>query len=113
MYAPYAIIILVFVVCQITAIKKLLDGATFTVHWPGLHLYTPEGTASSVPNFTVSLLTTPGSQMLVAGVLTLAVLRLSVPSALKAYGATRLQLRSAIVTVMAVLATAPVACWAR
>jgi lactate permease len=105
-YAPYGIVIVVFVICQITAIKKFLESATFTVHWPGLHLYTPKGTASAVPNFTVSLLTTPGTQMLVAGVLTMVVLRLSVPSALKAYGATLHQLRWAIVTVMAVLALA-------
>ena len=43
---------------------------------------------------------------LVAGVLTMVALRLSVPRALKAYGATLHQLRWAIVTVMAVLALA-------
>jgi lactate permease len=103
-YAPYGIVIAVFVICQITAIKKLLESATLTVHWPGLHLYTPKGTASALPNFAIGLLTTPGTQMLVAGVLAMAVLRLSVPSALKAYGVTLHQLRWAIVTVMAVLA---------
>ncbi len=105
-YAPYATVIAVFVVCQITAVKKFLEKATFTVHWPGLHLYTPKGSASTVPNFTFNLLTTPGTQMLVAGILTMAVLRVSVPSALNAYGATLSQLRWAIVTVMAVLALA-------
>ncbi|MDT5280732.1 MAG: lactate permease [Mycobacterium sp.] len=44
--------------------------------------------------------------MLVAGVVTMVVLKLSVPRALKAYGATLLQLRFAIVTVMVVLALA-------
>ena len=44
--------------------------------------------------------------MLVAGVVTMVVLRLSVPGALKAYGATLHQLRWAILTVMAVLALA-------
>jgi lactate permease len=105
-FAPYAIIIAVFVVCQITAVKKFLDKATFTVHWPGLHLYTPKGSPSTVPNFTFSLLNTPGTQMLVAGILTMVVLHVSIPSALKAYGATLYQLRWAIVTVMAVLALA-------
>jgi lactate permease len=105
-YAPYAIIIAVFVICQITAVKKLLDKATITVHWPGLHLYNAKGTASTLPTFTFNLLTTPGTQMLVAGMLTMVVLRLSVPAALKAYGTTLHQLRWAIVTVMAVLALA-------
>jgi lactate permease len=105
-YAPYGIIVSVFVICQISAVKALLERATFTVHWPGLHLLTSKGTASTVPNFTLNLLTTPGTQMLVAGVVTMVVLRLSVTGALKAYGATLHQLRWAIVTVMAVLALA-------
>jgi lactate permease len=105
-YAPYAIVIAVFVICQISAVKKLLDKATFTVHWPGLHLYTAKGSASTLPNFTLNLLTTPGTQMLVAGIVTMVVLRLSVTKAIQAYGATLSQLRWAIVTVMAVLALA-------
>ena len=105
-YAPYAIVIAVFVICQISAVKKFLEKATFAVHWPGLHLYTPKGSASTLPNFTFNLLTTPGTQMLVAGVLTIVALRLSLAGALKAYGATLYQLRWAIVTVMAVLALA-------
>jgi lactate permease len=105
-YAPYAIVIAVFVICQITAVKKFLAKATFTAHWPGLHIYTPKGSASTLPNFTFNLLTTPGTQMLVAGIVTIVVLRLSVSNAVKAYGATLYQLRWAIVTVMAVLALA-------
>ena len=105
-YAPYAIVIAVFVICQISAVKKLLESATFSVHWPGLHLYTAKGSASALPKFTLNLLTTPGTQMFVAGVLTMVVLRLSLPSGLKAYGATLHRLRWAIVTVMAVLALA-------
>src|SRR5260370_19592281 len=44
--------------------------------------------------------------MLIAGVLTIIVLKLSVPRALKAYGASLVPLRCAIVTVMGVLALA-------
>ncbi len=105
-YAPYAIVIAVFVICQISAVKKLLEHASFIAHWPGLHLYTAKGTPSTLPNFTFNLLTTPGTQMLVAGILTMVALRLSVVRALRAYGATLYQLRWAIVTVMAVLALA-------
>jgi lactate permease len=105
-YAPYAIIIVVFVICQITAVKKLLDKATFKFQWPGLHIVSPKGKPVSLTEFTLNLLTTPGTQMLVAGVLTMIALRLSVPRALKAYGATLVQLRFAIVTVMVVLALA-------
>ncbi len=105
-YAPYAIIIVVFVICQITAVKNLLDKATIKFHWPGLHIVSPAGKPVSLTEFTLNLLTTPGTQMLVAGVLTMVALKLSVPRALKAYGTTLVQLRFAIVTVMVVLALA-------
>jgi lactate permease len=106
-YAPYVIIIAVFVVCQVPAVKKLLDEyATFKFQWPGLHLLNPKGKPVALTEFTLNLLTTPGTQMLVAGLVSIIVLRLSVPRALKAYGATLHQLRWAIITVMAVLALA-------
>jgi lactate permease len=105
-YAPYAIIIAVFVVCQITAVKKLLDKATIKFHWPGLDVVSPKGKPVTLTEFTLNLLTTPGTQMLIAGVLTAIALRLSAPRALKAYGTTLHQLRWAILTVMAVLALA-------
>lgn len=105
-YAPYGIIIAVFVVCQIGAVKKLLDRATFTFAWPGLDVAGADGSPLSLAKFSLNLLTTPGTQMLVAGLLTMVVLRLSVPRAIKAYGATLHQLRWAILTVMAVLALA-------
>jgi lactate permease len=105
-YAPYAIIIAVFVICQITAVKNLLDKATFKFHWPGLDVVSPKGKPVSLTTFTLNLLTTPGTQMLIAGVVTMFVLKLSLFRAVKAYGATLAQLRFAIVTVMLVLALA-------
>jgi len=105
-YAPYVIIIAVFVICQITAVKKLLAAATVTFHWPGLDVVSPSGKPVSLTEFTLNLLTTPGTQMLVAGIVTMIALTVSVPRAVKAYGTTLHQLRWAIVTVMAVLALA-------
>jgi lactate permease len=105
-YAPYGLIIAVFVVCQLGPVKRLLDSATMTFNWPGLHVVDAGGDPLSLTKFTLNLFTTPGTQMLVAGILTMAVLRLSVPRAVKAYAATLGQLRWAILTVMAVLALA-------
>ncbi len=105
-YMPYAIIIAVFVACQITAVKRLLDKATQTVSWPGLHVLDSHGAPLSLIKFTLNWLTTPGTQMLLAGLLTMLVLRLSVLRALRAYGAALHQLRWAILTVMTVLALA-------
>ena len=105
-YAPYAIIIAVFVVCQISVVKKLLDKATVKFQWPGLDVVSPSGKPVTLTEYTLNLLTTPGTQMLIAGVLTAIVLKLSPARALKAYGTTLHQLRWAILTVMAVLALA-------
>ncbi|MBJ7338027.1 L-lactate permease [Mycolicibacterium sp.] len=105
-YAPYGIIIAVFVLCQIGPVKTLLDTATATFAWPGLHVVDAAGDPLSLTKFSLNLLTTPGTQMLVAGVLTMIALKLSVPRAVRAYGATLHQLRWAILTVMAVLALA-------
>jgi lactate permease len=105
-YAPYGIIIGVFVICQIPAVKRLLDKATFVFNWPGLSVVDASGDPLSLTKFTLNLLTSPGTQMLVAGVLTMIALKLSAPRAVKAYGATLHQLRWAILTVMTVLALA-------
>jgi lactate permease len=103
-YLPYAIIIAVFVVCQIGAVKEALGNATQTVNWPGLHLESAKGKPLSLVTFTLNYLTTPGTQMLVAGLLTMIVLRVSFTRALRAYRDTLVQLRWAILTVMLVLA---------
>ncbi len=105
-YAPYAIIIAVFVVCQIDAVKNWLNKATHVVAWPGLHILNAKGKPSTLPQFTLNYFTTPGTQMLVAGVLTMAVLGVGVMRALRAYAVTLDQLKWAILTVMAVLALA-------
>ncbi|MEU5995420.1 L-lactate permease [Spirillospora sp. NPDC047418] len=105
-YAPYAIIIAVFVVCQIDAVKDQLDRATRTFSWPGLDLTDPSGKPLTLPNFNFNYLTTPGTQMLVAGLITMAVLGVGLGKALRAYWTTLAQLKWAIITVMAVLALA-------
>ena len=48
-WAPYAIIIVVFVLAQIDPIKGWLDQPTRTVNWPGLHITGASGKASTLP----------------------------------------------------------------
>ncbi len=86
--------------------KALLDKATIAINWPGLHVVDADGDPVGLTKFTLNLLTTPGTQMLVAGLITMIALKLSAPRALKAYGTTLHQLRWAILTVMTVLALA-------
>jgi len=105
-WAPYAIIIVVFVLAQIEPIKGWLDRPTKVVDWPGLHITGASGKVSTLPQFKVNWLNAAGSLLLISGVLTAIALKVSVGRALRAYWAALVQLRWAIVTVMAVLALA-------
>jgi lactate permease len=107
-YAPYLIIIAVLSIAQIPAIKNKLAESpwTTTFDWPGLNVVTPDGEAVSSQTFTFNWLPAAGTLLLISGLLTMAVLRVSPGRALRVIAATVAQLRWAIVTVMAVLALA-------
>ena len=105
-YAPYAIIIAVFAIAQIGAVKTWLDGLGSEFNWPGLHILNPKGEAPSSVVFKFNWANSAGTLMLVAGLLTMLALRFHPRRALRTYWATLVQLRWAIVTVMAVLALA-------
>ena len=105
-YVPYVIIIVLFSVQQIPPITKALNATTLKFRWPGLDVRTPSGAQASSTTFTFNWLAAAGTILLIAGVLTMLVLRVRPGDALRAYGETLSELRSAIVTVMAVLALA-------
>jgi lactate permease len=107
-YAPYAIIIAIFSISQIPAVKDWLAESpwTTTFEWPGLDVRNPDGEAltSLVCNF--NWLPAAGTLMLISGLITMAVLGVSFGRAFKVLGATIDQLKWAILTVAAVLALA-------
>jgi lactate permease len=107
-YAPYLIIIAIFSLANIGAIKDALGREPWTVKfaWPGLDIVNSSGSPLSSITFTLNWLPAAGSLMILAGILTALVLRISPGRALRAYAATYVELRYAIVTVMAVLALA-------
>ncbi|GAA5187865.1 L-lactate permease [Rugosimonospora acidiphila] len=105
-YAPYLIIIVIFVVAQIHPILHALDTVTRSFTWPGMHILSTSGKPSTVAVFKFNWLTAAGSLMFISGLVTAPVLGISVGRALRAYGRTLRQLVWAIITVMAVLALA-------
>jgi lactate permease len=107
-YAPYAIIIAVFSIAQIPAIKNKLAESpwTTTFDWPGLDGRSPDGEPVSSLTFNFNWLPAAGTLMLIAGTITMAVLALSPARAVRVLGATLDQLKWAILTVMSVLALA-------
>jgi lactate permease len=105
-YAPYLIIVAIFCIAQLPPILHQLNTVTHSYNWPGLHIENAAGKASTLPLFKLNWLTAAGTLMLISGVITMAVLRVSPLRALRIYGQTLNQLKWAILTVMAVLALA-------
>jgi lactate permease len=107
-YAPYMIIIAVFSIAQIPAVKDWLAESpwTTTFEWPGLDVRTPDGEPVSSLTFNFNWLPAAGTLMLISGLITMPVIGLGPGRALRALGSTLDQLKWAIVTVAAVLALA-------
>jgi lactate permease len=107
-YAPYAIIIVLFVLANLGPVKAALAEKPWTTPfaWPGLHVASSSGKPISTTTFPFNWLATPGTLLVIAGILTAIVLRIPPRRALAAYGRTYVELKWAIVTVMAVLALA-------
>ena len=107
-YAPYLIIIVIFSIVNLGPVKAALAEEPWTVAfgWPGLDVLGANGKPLSSTTFTLGWLPAAGTLMILAGILTAVVLRVRPGRAIKAYGQTYVELRHAIVTVMAVLALA-------
>ena len=105
-YAPYAMIIVVFAISQIPFVKTLLANGITTFDWPGLNVVNPAGEPVSATTFNFNWLPAGGTLVLLSGLLTIPILKLSPARAFKAYLTTYDQLKWAILTVMAVLGLA-------
>jgi lactate permease len=105
-YAPYVIIIAVFAIAQIGAVKSALGSVTQEFQWPGLHVLSSTGDVPKSATFKFDWLQSAGSLMLISGLLVMPVLKIGPMRALRVYGQTLNQLKWAIVTVMSVLAIA-------
>src|SRR3954470_2744171 len=105
-YAPYLIIIAIFIITQVPVVKALFEVPTKVLQWPGLHLQTAGGKPSTIPTYKLNWLSAAGTLLIIAGLITIPVIGISLRQAWKAYVDTYRQLASAIVTVMAVLALA-------
>lgn len=107
-YAPYLIIMVIFSLANIGAVRSALAEPPWTVSfgWPGLDIVGTNGKQLASTTFTLGWLPAAGTLMILAGILTALVLRVGPGRAVRAYGQTYVELRHAIVTVMAVLALA-------
>ncbi|WP_405525460.1 L-lactate permease [Streptomyces canus] len=105
-YAPYALIVVIFSVAQIPAVKDWLAKATRMYDWPFLNVVNPDGNPVGGNVFTWPIVSTGGTLVLLAGVLTALVLGVHARVAVREWAATVHELRFAILTVTSVLALA-------
>lgn len=106
---PYLLIIVVFSVAKLVPpVKAWLASTDVKFGWPGLdgQIATTAGKVSTSTQFTLAWLSSPGSLLLLCGMVVAVVYRMSSRDALGVYGATVTKLKFAIVTVAAVLALA-------
>ena len=105
-YAPYIIIVAVLSLAQWSPIKTQLESVTQEIDWPGLNVVNADGEEPGPAIFKFNWAITPGTLLLVSGLLTMIVLRISPMRAVRVYGKTLNQLKWATLTVAAVLALA-------
>lgn len=106
-YAPYLVIIVIFSITNIPSVVDYLAKApwTYLFDWPGLDILNAAG--DPVPTqFKFNWLPAAGTLLVIAGLITMVILKVSPARALKTYGETLVELHSAIITVMAVLGLA-------
>ncbi|MEU6120097.1 L-lactate permease [Streptomyces sp. NPDC047117] len=105
-YAPYGLIIVVFSLAQIPPFKDWAAAATRSFDWPLLDVAGPDGKPVGGNVLALPLVATGGTLVLLAGLITAAVLGVRARDAAKEWLATVHELRFAILTVTSVLALA-------
>ncbi|MEU6820720.1 L-lactate permease [Streptomyces atriruber] len=105
-YAPYALIVAIFSLAQIPAVKDFLAKATRTFDWPFLNVADPSGKPVGGNVFSMPLVSTGGTLVLLAGVGTATIIGVHARVAVREWVATVHELRFAILTVTSVLALA-------
>ena len=107
-YAPYLVIIAIFSITNIAAVKEFFakEPWTFTFAWPGLDVLNTAGEQVATTTFTFNWLPAAGTLMILAGLITSVILRVPPGTMARTYVATYVELKSAIITVMAVLGLA-------
>ncbi len=105
-FAPYLIVIAVVAIVQIAFVNQLLSRATMTFAWPGLSVAAADGKLVTATIAKFEWLTSAGTLVLYAGVITAPILGIGFGQAARIYVETLYELRWAIFTVCAVLGLA-------
>ena len=102
-FTPYAVIIALFSLAQIPAIKAALDRPTILFDWPGLDIANPSGHPVAT-TYTLNWASATGTLLFLSGLLTTAALKVKPGRAAVVYGRTIRQFGWAIFTILCVFA---------
>jgi len=107
--APYIIVIVVFAIAKLwEPVKHFLVGTDQKIEWPGLHgnVLSAAGKPISSTIYNFQWLSSPGTLLLLCGILVAIIYRINPAFAAREYATTAYKLRWAFLTVAAVLALA-------
>ncbi|GAA0606094.1 L-lactate permease [Kutzneria viridogrisea] len=102
-FSPYAIIVVVFSVAQIPAVKTALNSVVWKFAWPGLSITGANGKPVDT-SYTLNFFGATGTLLLLSGLISLLVLRVGLGAAIRIYGRTVRQFGWAILAILAVFA---------
>lgn len=103
--APYLIIMTIFSIAQIPAVKGWLTAVgSVSFSWPGLDVVDADGNHVAAQKFKLDHLKATGTLLLFSGLITMVLYRVPAAQGLRIYWETVKQLRWTIITVTAVLA---------
>ncbi|MEU7058231.1 L-lactate permease [Streptomyces sp. NPDC046197] len=108
-FLPYLVVIAVFSVANLVKpVQRALAATTADIPWPGLdgQVLTVAGKVSATTVYHLPWLSSPGTLLLLSGLLVTAAYRIPPAAAAREFGATLVKLRWAVLTIAAVLALA-------
>jgi lactate permease len=106
-FAPYLIVVALFTLVSFGPLKTWLDTHSgWKFQWPGLEILSAAGKTPAAATFNLNVFTAAGTVLLIAGILTALVYRVSPGKALRSLGKVIVDFRFTILTVVAVLALA-------
>ena len=108
-FFPYLLVIAVFCLAKLVApLTKALAATDWKIKWPGLdgHVLSTAGKPLTSTVYNFQWLSSPGTLLLICGIITALVYRLSPAKAAGEFAATAVKLRFAFLTVASVLALA-------
>jgi lactate permease len=106
---PYLLVIVVFSLAKLLpAAKDFLADTDVLIKWPGLdgNILTAAGKVSTSTQYTFAWLSSPGTLLLISGVIVALVYRLKLTEAAGIYGRNLVKMKYSILTVASVLALA-------